>query len=71
MQSLKLLLFALCSIAFAAECFNDQKRTMTIPAANQIRAAITPPVSPETVCRGTWRVGDDKQLENTFNHGRK
>ncbi|UPK94491.1 hypothetical protein LCI18_005426 [Fusarium solani-melongenae] len=69
MQSLRLLLFALCSIAFAAECFNDEKRTTTIPTADQIRAAVTSPGSLEKICGGTWRMGDDKQLENTFNHG--
>lgn len=70
MQSLGLFLLALCSVSFAAECFNNQKRTTTIPTADQIRAVITSPGSLETICGGTWRVGDEQQLQNTFSHGR-
>ncbi|KAH7129706.1 hypothetical protein B0J13DRAFT_644541 [Dactylonectria estremocensis] len=69
MQCLALLLLALGNVAFAAECFNDQKRTTNTPNGGQIRAAITSHNSLDTICAGSWRVGDEEQLENTFNHG--
>ncbi|KAM6520185.1 hypothetical protein FALCPG4_013738 [Fusarium falciforme] len=69
MQSLGLLLLALCSISSAAESFNHQKRILDIPTADQIRAAITSPRSLETICRRTWPVNDEQQVQNTFNHG--
>ncbi|RSL80961.1 hypothetical protein CEP51_006171 [Fusarium floridanum] len=65
MQFLVLFLLALCSVSFAAECFNNLQRTTAIPTAYQIRAVITL----ETICGGVWRVGDEQQLQNTFNHG--
>ncbi|RSL54610.1 hypothetical protein CEP54_009787 [Fusarium duplospermum] len=69
MQSVSLFLLALCSASFAAECFNDQKRTTTIPTADQIRAEITSLSWLENICRDIWQPGDDNQLEKTFEHG--
>ncbi|EEU42733.1 uncharacterized protein NECHADRAFT_84270 [Fusarium vanettenii 77-13-4] len=49
--------------------YNDQKRTLSIPTADQIRAVFKTPGLLRDVCKGTWRVGDEQQLQNTFNHG--
>ncbi|KAJ4326724.1 hypothetical protein N0V84_002841 [Fusarium piperis] len=64
-----LFLLALCSVAFAAECFQSQKRTTTIPTADQIRAVFQIPGLLEDICDGNWRIGNEQQLQNTFNHG--
>lgn len=71
MEALALLLLALGNVAFAAECFSDQKRATNIPNGGQIRAAITSNNALDSICAGNWRMGDKKQLQNTFNHGSK
>jgi hypothetical protein len=60
---------SLASAALAADCGQDQPRKSGDPSGAQIAKAIGAQAIIDGICVGNWRVGDEKKLENTFNHG--
>lgn len=59
---------SLASISFAADCTLDQPRKEGDPSGEQIAKAIGAQTELEGVCANNWRTGDEKKLENSFNH---
>ena len=55
--------------ALAADCFTNQERKEGDPSGAQITNALRKDNQIEYVCGGNWRLLDEQQVQNTFNHG--
>ncbi|KAH4076814.1 hypothetical protein HBI25_152000 [Parastagonospora nodorum] len=59
---------SLASLSLAADCSLSQPRKEGDPSGQQIAKAIGTQTELDRICSGQWRTGDEKRLENSFNH---
>jgi hypothetical protein len=61
-------ILSLASLSLAADCSLSQPRKEGDPTGQQIAKAIGTQTELDRICSGQWRTGDEKRLENSFNH---